>query len=176
MRFGRPLCSTRNDGFARSSTTTMGRVETDGGRRPCRITGESLRPAMTGRWRFFSKADVGRDRSPASSHSLGDVNLRARRAALWRHVHWSIVRRRQYPARMRRLSLQWKSPLRVLTEGQAVAGVTFARSMSSLTNLWCSRPHLDSLNLIADGFAIRRCWRGKGMCRRGSLDTTAFRS
>ena len=32
---------------------------------------------------FFSKADVERDRPPASSHWLGILKFRARRAALW---------------------------------------------------------------------------------------------
>ena len=44
---------------------------------------DRLAPAMTGRSRFFSKADVERDRPPASSHWLGILKFRARRAALW---------------------------------------------------------------------------------------------
>ena len=39
---------------------------------------------MTCRWRIFSKSDIERGRSPASSHSIGDVNLREWRAALRR--------------------------------------------------------------------------------------------
>lgn len=41
-----PLTSPPNDSFPGIPVTAVGRVETDGGRRPCRIIGEGLSPAI----------------------------------------------------------------------------------------------------------------------------------
>lgn len=47
---------------------------------------------MTGRWRFFPKANAELERIPVSGHSAGDASIRGREAALWTfpHMRWML--------------------------------------------------------------------------------------
>lgn len=90
---GSRLARTLNDSFHRTPMTAPGRVETLGGGPSCRITGEGLSPATTGRWPLFRKADAEWDRAPVSCRWPGHATFRVRQAVSER------FRRRPAPSR-----------------------------------------------------------------------------